>query len=650
MGPPAQWPQPFKTALSLLLNSPESMILCWGPELHFFFNDTYFPLLGPRLPWAMGERFDIVWAEAVEQAQPIIDAAMAGDARRFTDLPWKLGTDRGARDTWWTFSYSRVLNADGSIAGLFIFTNETTQRVLADAALLASQQELRALNESLEQRVNERTAELNRLWETSPDLLAVVDFEGRFQRLNPAWGEILGHEPLVLLGGSYRELLHPEDVGIASVAFDTATRGTLPSVEHRYRHADGSYRWISWRAAPEGALIYAIGRDVTNEKAARQALDHAESQLRQAQKVEALGQLTGGVAHDFNNLLTVIRGSVELLARPGISEERRLRCIQAIGDTAERATRLTSQLLAFARQQSLKPEIFDVCAQLLGVGEMLRSLSGSRIEITLRLPQTPLHVFADYAQFDVAIVNLAVNARDAMAGEGRIEITAERVERGPPHEGGGERIGSFIRIALRDTGTGIAPEHLEKVFEPFFTTKSVGQGTGLGLSQVYGFTKQSGGEVSIDTRLGEGTTISLYLPAARADATPTVSVSVPSPPQPRGELRGTVLVVEDNPEVGRFATQALGELGYRALHAANGIEALQKLAAASERIDAVFSDVMMPGMSGLELLHAIRERYPAMRVILASGYSAVLAKTPESGVTLLQKPYSLQQLESALEP
>lgn len=224
-GPPETWPHDFRVALSLVLNSPESMILAWGPDLHFFFNETYFPLLGPRLSWAMGARFDAVWADALEQARPIIDEAMAGRTQRFVDLPWRLATDRGEADTFWTFSYSRVLDAAGQVAGLFIFTNETTARVLADAALRDSQEqlsvaleELRSLNVTLEQRVVERTAERDRMWDVSPDLLTAIDARGLIRRVNPAWRELLGYDGDALVQRSIMELIHRDDLPLAETS------------------------------------------------------------------------------------------------------------------------------------------------------------------------------------------------------------------------------------------------------------------------------------------------------------------------------------------------------------------------------------------------------------------------------------------------
>ena len=284
LGPPETWPTELRTALSLILNSPESMILSWGPDLFFFFNETYFPLLGPRLPWAMGERFDKVWADGWEQAKPIIDEAFAGRSRRFVDLPWKLDTDRGQRDTWWSFSYSRVLDGEGAIAGLFIFTNETTDRYLSDRALTASQDELRALNETLERSVEERTAERDSMWASSPDLMLVIDFDGVFRRVNPAWTHLLGYTADELVGRHVNEFVLAEDHAETVASYRSAAQGVSPRLVNRYRHKDGTTRWISWVGAPAKNLTYATGRDITVER-------HREIELAEAQ--EALRTASG---------------------------------------------------------------------------------------------------------------------------------------------------------------------------------------------------------------------------------------------------------------------------------------------------------------------------------------------------------------------
>ncbi len=374
-------------------------------------------------------------------------------------------------------------------------------------------------------------------------------------------------------------------------------------------------------------------------------LMEAEAALRQSQKMEAVGQLTGGVAHDFNNLLTVIRSSTDLLKRPDLPEERRARYVGAISDTVERAARLTGQLLAFARRQALRPEVFDAGQSLRQLTDMMNTLTGSRIRIATEMPDAPCFIDADPSQFDTAIINMAVNARDAMGGQGRLTVAVRRVGEMPVIRAHAAVTAPFVAVSLTDTGAGIPAEALERIFEPFFTTKSVGKGTGLGLSQVYGFAKQSGGEVMVASRVGEGTTFTLYLPEVAAPA----AAAETGEPEPLMDGHGTrVLVVEDNPDVGGFATQTLAELGYVTVWSRDAEQALAELAGDADGFDIVFSDVVMPGMDGIQLGREIRRLHPALPVVLTSGYSHVLAENGTSGFELLHKPYSIEELSRVL--
>jgi CheY-like chemotaxis protein len=364
--------------------------------------------------------------------------------------------------------------------------------------------------------------------------------------------------------------------------------------------------------------------------------------------MEAVGQLTGGVAHDFNNLLTIIKSSTDLLRGPGIAEERRRRYVDAISDTVDRASRLTSQLLAFARRQSLKPEVFNVADRIKAVTEMLGTIVGSRIRIIAEVPDETCFVMADVSQFETALVNMAVNARDAMDGEGTLTIQVHRATQVPVIRSHDARDGEFVCVALSDTGSGIPSEKLGHIFEPFYTTKEVGKGTGLGLSQVFGFVKQSGGDVSVESEVGRGSTFTLYLPRIEGEEGRERVASEASWPTIEEQGRGTrVLVVEDNVEVGQFSTQILQDLGYEPTLASNGNEAL-KLLDQANGFDVVFSDVVMPGMSGVELGQEIRRRHPGLPVVLTSGYSHVLAEEGRHGFELLKKPYAAEDLSRLL--
>jgi PAS domain S-box-containing protein len=486
----------------------------------------------------------------------------------------------------------------------------------------------------------------DRIWTNARDLMVVVDGAGVFQSVSPAWTRILGHALEDVVGQPIDRFVVPGDVADTRRAHTGSLHGNqLTGFENRYRTLSGESRWISWNTALEDGLIYGYGRDITEEKQQAEALKQAEEALRQAQKMEAIGQLTGGVAHDFNNLLTVIRSSADLLRSRDLPADRRRRYIDAISDTADRAAKLTSQLLAFSRRQALKPERFNVATKVETLGQMLRSILGARIGLEVTALCDDCVVEADASQFETALINLAVNGRDAMDGEGGLTIQIAASEAIPALRGHAASAGDFVVIAVTDAGAGagISQEDLTRIFEPFFTTKEVGRGTGLGLSQVYGFAKQSGGDVAVESRPGEGSTFKLYLPRTRR----AVVAAEPARSPARSRHEGRVLVVEDNAAIGEFASQLLRDLGYQTERANNAMEALARLETAQD-FDLVFSDVVMPGMGGVELARTIQERWPNVPVILTSGYSHVLATDAGHGFPLLHKPYSVEELSHIL--
>ncbi len=362
----------------------------------------------------------------------------------------------------------------------------------------------------------------------------------------------------------------------------------------------------------------------------------AEDELRQAHKLQALGQLTGGIAHDFNNLLTVIQGSADMLRRPGLDESKKARMAEAIVQASSRAAALTGQLLAFARRQPLQPEIIAVNRLIGEMIDLLDRTLGERIAIRTALAEDACTVEADRAQLESALLNIAVNARDAMPEGGDLTIGTTRVERE-----GQDMVGIFVR----DTGVGMDADTLARAIEPFFTTKATGKGTGLGLSQVYGFATQSGGDVGIASTPEDGTTVTLFLPCTGAEARAAeTAAEIGRLQHGRG---GRVLLVEDNEDVGEFAAILLGELGHEVVRAGSGAQALE--IAARERFDAVFSDVVMPGMSGLELADALGRTHPDLPVILTTGYSDEIAQSGAGGRPVILKPYRLEALAEALD-
>jgi PAS domain S-box-containing protein len=645
LGNPADWSEALKATLSTVLNSPESMILAWGrDDLTFFFNETYAPLLGPRRAWAMGAPFREVWADAWDQAAPIIQDAFNGHSQRFTDLPWKLDTDRGEADTWFTFSYSRILDGDGEIAGLFIFTNETTARVLADAALERSQAELRALNETLEQHVQDRTAERDRVWQLTNDLMATARLDGYLVHVNPAWTRLLGWVESELLTRPFIEIIDPadHDATAAVVAQLAAGERVTDFVDHVLAK-DGSKRTIMWTAVPEKGsdLFYIIGRDLTEQHA-------VEDALRQAQKMQAVGQLTGGLAHDFNNLLTGIMGNLELLqlrlANGRLDDLDRF--VVAAQGAGRRAAALTHRLLAFSRRQTLDPRPADVNRLIAGMEDLLRRTIG---------PENTLEVVGagglwtaniDAGQLENAVLNLCINARDAMPEGGR--ITIETANKWLDERAARERdlpAGQYLSICVTDSGTGMNPQTIQRAFEPFFTTKPIGHGTGLGLSMIYGFARQSGGQVRIYSELGMGTTMCIYLPRFVGEAEEAPYDDAIVVPDTVGG--GTILIVDDEATIRHLVDEVLDDVGYTVIGAADGAAGLKVLQSGA-RIDLLITDVGLPnGMNGRQVADAGRSLRPGLKVLFITGYAenaAVGNGHLEPGMELLTKPFSLDTL------
>ncbi|WP_332875741.1 PAS domain-containing protein [Massilia sp. S19_KUP03_FR1] len=481
---------------------------------------------------------------------------------------------------------------------------------------------------------------LNRIWGLSQELMLICDFSGAIAAVNPSAARLLGWSEEQMIGKYLADFVHPDDLASTAAEVAKLSEGvTTLAFENRYRASDGSYRLLDWTAVPDNGMIHAVGRDVTRERVAEEA-------LRQSQKLEAIGMLTGGVAHDFNNVLAVVRTSIDLLRLVPLDVERRKRYMDAISDAVTRAARLTGQLLAFARRQSLQPEVFDAGRNVQMVSEMIGSLTGARIRMDYQVAPDACFVDADPSQFDTAIVNLAVNARDAMDGSGKLTISVGQSAMIPAVRGQAAVHGPFVAVAVRDTGKGIPPEMLSQIFEPFFTTKGSGHGTGLGLSQVFGFAKQSGGEIVVNSSVGVGTEFTLYLPRA---ADPGAGVQAPT--QAQGLVRGDgrcILVVEDNQDLGVIVRQSLEELDYTTVMTTSAEQALEELAADAGRFAAVFSDVVMNGMGGFALGQQLRRMYPALPLVLSSGYSAVLASEHKHGFQLLPKPYSLAELAQTL--
>lgn len=523
---------------------------------------------------------------------------------------------------------------------------------------------LKRMNETLGERVEARTRERDRTWELSRDLLAVMHFDTRVLALNPVWETTLGWPREKLLDQPLWALVHPDDLIATHEETERIRRGNVTDrFVNRMQHSDGSYRWLSWTAVPEAEMLYAAGRDITSEIAAVDRLaaanrelteqikerERIEATLQQMQRLEAVGQLTAGVAHDFNNLLTVILTSASFLKNDlerGAPVTKALSRLQYIQESGERGATLTSQLLAFARRQQLAPKAIDLNDTLVGLLSLLHSTLGGAVTIETDTCGGLWHALVDPTQIEMIILNLAINARDAMGSGGRLVLSTENAVINEPAQRAEEPgPGEYVVLSVSDTGTGMSSEVLQKAFEPFFTTKEVGKGSGLGLAQVFGFAKQSGGGACIESEVGVGTTVKVYLPRAQAPEKP-IGLPEYDPGTPVGDASNTVLLVDDDNSVREVTAQMLANLGYAVIQADSGRLALQLLEEGT-RVDLLLADFAMPGMNGGELARAVLSRYPKLPVVFITGY-AELGELGMGTSTIIQKPFREEQLAGKL--
>jgi PAS domain S-box-containing protein len=556
----------------------------------------------------------------------------------------------GGQPRIWLSTKAPMRDGAGVVVGMVGISQDITARKRAEAAL-------QEMNATLETRVAERTAERDRAWKNAQDLICVVDAAGDFRAVNPAWTTVLGWAPEELVGQHFLFITHPEDVDATLAAHGTALRDGLPRYEFRCRHKDGGYRCIAWSATPDAGLIYCNGRDVTAEKAAAAALVRAEELLRQSQKMEAVGQLTGGIAHDFNNLLAAISGSLELLQRR--VETGRFDGLQrytsAAMTAAQRAASLTQRLLAFARRQPLDPKRVEGNRLIADMEDLLRRTLGPGIDLEIVLAGGLWPTLCDVNQLENGILNLAINARDAMAEGGRLTIETGNAyldEAYSRSQGGEVRPGQYVMVSITDTGSGMTPEVMGRVFEPFFTTKPMGQGTGLGLSMLYGFVKQSEGHVRVYSEFGQGSTFRLYLPRNRASVDAAEdAAAIAATASPQADSGQTVLVVDDEPTVRMLVTETLQDLGYTALEAGDGTAALT-IVQSAVRIDLLVTDVGLPGLNGRQLAEAARRVRPGLRVLFITGYAHNAAIGNGGllgpGMEIITKPFALEMLASKI--
>ncbi|AGA74019.1 hybrid sensor histidine kinase/response regulator [Pseudomonas plecoglossicida] len=562
LGPLEYWPDPLKTSLALCLASRFPQAVLWGPDLLTLHNDAFSQILGQK-PSALGIPFRAVWQEAWADIGHMANRALAGEAVYIEDFPLVIDRNGGPERAYFTFCYSPIRDYDGKVLGMLDTVTETTASVLANQRLNFLDDLGRAVADATDpdQILATTTRMLVEHLQLSSCAYAVMEPDedgfticgdavapgsphllGRY-RLQDfgklALGRLRNGLPLVIQDNLSE--LSPEEaatfqaIGItATICMPLIKGGRLTAlmaihdkVPREWTHYEQTLiSEVTERCWAHIQRVQAHA-EVREAMAALEALNatleqrvdertsqllHTEAVLRQTQKLEAIGQLTGGVAHDFNNLLTIIRSSLHFLQRPNLDAQRRERYLKTMSDTVDRGSKLTGQLLAFARRQALSPQVFEAGPRLEAMADMLDTATGARIQVELQLPQAPCHIRADLNQLETAVINLMLNGRDAMAGEGTLQLRLQADQSLPALRGQAPQPGPFAAISVSDSGVGIATELLERIFDPFFTTKAPGEGTGLGLSQVFGFARQSGGDVQVKSVPGQGTTFTLYLP------------------------------------------------------------------------------------------------------------------------------------------
>jgi PAS domain S-box-containing protein len=587
-------------------------------------------ILGYRAGEIVGEPFSRLFSIEERRAGMPRQALMAAQrGEHFESEGWRLRND-GAHI--WANTVVDAIWEGETLAGHACITRDATAKRAAEEALRESERQFRLLVAGVTEYA-----------------LFMLDPNGIISSWNAGAERIKGYKADEIIGHHFSRFFTDADRGAGTPlrALYTATR-------------EGRFEAEGWRVRKDGSLFWAnaiidairdkngnlmgfakITRDVTERREAQLALQRSQEQLAQSQRMEALGLLTGGIAHDFNNLLMIVGGQAQNLKRRA-TDAKDVRAVEAIEMAARSGEKLTRQLLAFSRRQPLNPKTLDLQESLAACRELLASSVGSRAELTFDVPNGLWPVEIDPNELELALVNLVVNARDALPAGGKITVFARNVRLSghnePPLKG------EFVALSVSDTGTGIDPKLLPRIFEPFFTTKDVSKGTGLDLSQVYGFSHQSGGGVWAESTPGLGTTVTMYLPHSEKPVSPTRKRETEAP---TAIGSGTVLVVEDNAEVAKVSSMLLNQLGYEVVVAGNAAAALSELTK-NPAISLVFSDVVMPGgTNGTELAAIIRERYPTLPVLLTSGYTNAAERT-DKRFPLLRKPYQISALAEAV--
>lgn len=689
LGDLARWPQSLRTCTQLILDSPMPMLLLWGKQLIQLYNDSFAVLAGDKHPEALGLPVQISWPQYKDFSQPIIEAVLAGEHRSFIDQYFLIPDRQHPTELWLDLTFSPVRDEQGHVAGILVVALKTSKRRRAAVKLrqrtLASRKAQHDTQERLQLALTATNGVGTWDWNIDQDLFVT---DSRFAQMHGIAPQMSGQLPI----SAYIYGVHPDDrLALAQSIKDCITHNGEYAEEYRLLDADANVRWIFARGrcfkGEQGRAQRFMGAalDITERKKTEQALrdlndtleervaqrtqalaeanqqlqlemlerERAEEALRHAQKMEAVGQLTGGIAHDFNNMLTGIIASLDLMKRyiaAGRSAEVG-RFTEAAVSSAQRAAALTHRLLAFSRRQSLDRKPLDPNTLVASLQDLFSRTTGSHIAVQVELGENIWAVNTDAGQLESALLNLIINARDAMPEGGKLLIkTANSYLDGTDiNTLEPVKAGDYVMLEVSDNGSGMTPQILAKAFDPFFTTKPIGQGTGLGLSMIYGFAQQSGGHLSISSESGTGTRVRVYLPRHyNLEAQPHPPLN--SPDAPCAIAGECVLLVEDDPAVRMLVLNVLDELGYTA-HQAPDAKAALPLLESSLRIDLLVTDVGLPGMNGRQLAEIARQHRPGLSVLFMTGYAQSAAERKgflDEGMDMIGKPFTIETLATMI--
>jgi PAS domain S-box-containing protein len=662
LGAREAWPQSLKTAAAIVLGSNVPMALCWGPDLLLIHNDAYGEILGDRRP-ALGKPIREVWADVWDRISADVPRIMAGETLFNEAAERPIVRDGQVRTAWLSVCYTPVRDESGAVAGIFaIVTSGSDDR---DEA----------------QRLRESEERFRLIADSAPVPMWVTKLDRTRGFVNRAYLDFVGVDYGRALTFDWRTILHPDDAPrVLAESLAGEARLETFSLEARYRSARGDWRWLRsisqprWGPGGEHIGFIGVAHDITDWKQAegtlrgvndrleqavaartadlKAALDRVQAEmgererveeaLRQAQKMEAVGRLTGGIAHDFNNLLTPVIGGLEMIVGR-LTDDRLKRLAESALEASRRGAKLTTQLLAFSRIQRLSMAPVAIDAVIANLGQILTHTIGAGIEVRMALA-AGASALCDENQLENAILNLAINARDAMPDGGTLIIsTALTAEPDCPDLAGGD----YVRISVADTGQGMPPEVVSRAIEPFFTTKPFGQGTGLGLAQVYGIARQAGGTLRIESDEAQGTIVHIILPRAGEAVAAESGQASPDARVPRLPA-ARILIVDDDAGVRSFLAGAVADLGHSVREAADGPSAI---AAIEQGLpDLMLVDFAMPGMNGAEVARAARALHPSLPIVFVTGYAqsdqidADFADAP-----MLRKPFGIAALASAIK-